>query len=36
MKLALLKGFLDRKSLSRQEYIDVYNRREEYSFVAWV
>lgn len=36
MKVTLLKGFLDRKSLSRQEYIDVYNRREEYSFVAWV
>jgi FkbM family methyltransferase len=35
MKVALLKGFLERKSLSRQEYIDVYNRREEYSFVAW-
>jgi FkbM family methyltransferase len=36
MKVSLLKGFLERKSLNRQEFIDVYNRREEYSFVAWV
>lgn len=36
MKVSLLKGFLENKSLNRQEFIDVYNRREEYSFVGWV
>ena len=35
MKICLLSSFLEKKLLTRQQFVDIYNAKTEYSFVAF-